>query len=282
MPVKPEAVAAYLGLDLEKIEDEKAMKSAFDAAFLRRDVAHEDRGIQDRVFGKINAIARQRLKSGAKSLGVDLGNVDEGDPLDLIPKFSESVQLRIDAIAKERDDLKASAGKGDNTEALTALQKERDALVKERDAFGNSAKEWETKYTSLDSTWKKREHETKLSGFIDAAKARVKFRDDVNEFTKKGFINDFLERHTLDLSGEKPKVLDNAGQIVLDKQKAQTFASLEDLLSEAAEAAKLTVTAPQGGTPVKKTVATMSAGGQRQQDPAHPGARRTREVAQRF
>ena len=58
MPVKPEAVASYLGLDLEKIEDEKAMKAAFDAAFLRRDVAHEDRGIQDRVFGKINALAR--------------------------------------------------------------------------------------------------------------------------------------------------------------------------------------------------------------------------------
>lgn len=282
MPVKPEAVAAYLGLDLEKIEDEKAMKSAFDAAFLRRDVAHEDRGIQDRVFGKINAIARQRLKSGAKSIGIDIGNVDEADPLDLIQKFNETTQARFTEITKERDDLKANAGKGDNADALAALQRERDALVKERDAFGTSAKEWETKYTSLDSTWKKREEESKRGTFVDAAISRVKFRDDVNEFTKKGFVGDFLSKHTLDLSGDKPKVLDKAGQIVLDKHKAQTFATLEDLLSEAAEAAKLTVTSPQGGTQVKKTIATMSAGGQRQQDPAHPGARRTREVMQRF
>lgn len=282
MPVKPEAVANYLGLDLEKIEDEKAMKAAFDAAFIRRDIAPEDRGIQDRVFGKINALARQRLKSGAKAIGIDIGNVDEADPVDLIPKFNESVQARINEIAKERDDLKANAGKGDNSEALAALQRERDALVKERDAFGTSAKEWETKYQSLDSTWKKREEESKRNTFVEAAISRVKFRDDVNEFTKKGFVGDFLSKHQLDLSGDKPKVLDKAGQIVLDKHKAQTFASLEDLLSEAAEAAKLTVTAPQGGTPVKKTVATMSAGGQRQQEPAHPGARRTREVMQRF
>ena len=282
MAVKPEAVANYLGLDLEKIEDEKAMKAAFDAAFLRRDVAHEDRGIQDRVFGKINAIARQRLKSGAKSLGIDIGNVDESDPVELIPKFSEGIQARITEITKERDDLKANVGKGDNSEALAALQKERDALIKERDAFGNSAKEWEGKYQTLDGTWKKREEESKRSTFVEAAISRVKFREDVNEFTKKGFVGDFLSKHQLDLSGDKPKVLDRAGQIVLDKHKAQTFASLEDLLSEAAEQAKLTVTAPQGGTPVKKTIATMTAGGQRQQDPSHPGARRTREVSQRF
>ena len=282
MPVKPEAVTAYLGLDLDKIEDEKAMKAAFDAAFLRRETAHEDRGIQDRVFGKINAIARQRLKSGAKSLGVDLGNVDEGDPIDLIPKFSESIQARIAEIAKERDELKANMGKGDNAEALAALQKERDALMKERDAFGSSAKEWETKYLSLDSTWKKREEESKRNTFVESAISRVKFRDDVNEYTKKGFVGDFLGKYTLDLNGEKPKVVDQSGQIVLDKHKAQTFASLEDLLSEAADAANLTVKSPQGGTPVKKTIATVSAGVQRQQEPAHPGARRTREVMQRF
>lgn len=282
MPVRPEAVASYLGLDLEKIEDEKAMKAAFDAAFLRRDVAHEDRGIQDRVFGKINALARQRLKSGAKSLGLDIGDVDESDPVDLIPRFSEGVQARLAEITKERDELKAAVGKGDNSDAIAALTKERDMLLKERDAFGNSAKEWEAKHQSLESTWKKREEESKRNAFVDAAISRVKFRDDVNEYTKKGFIGDFLSKHALDLSGDKPKVLDAAGNIVLDKHKAQTFASLEDLLGEAAEAAKLTVTAPQGGTPVKKTIATMSAGGQRQQEQAHSGARRTREVAPRF
>lgn len=282
MPVKPEAVATYLGLDLEKIEDEKAMRAAFDAAFLRRDIAHEDRGIQDRVFGKLNAIARQRLKSGAKSIGVDIGNVDESDPVELIPKFSEGVQAKLNELIKERDELKAGAGKGENAEAIAALTKERDAIAKERDAFGTSAKEWETKFLTLDSTYKKREQEGKHNAFVDAAVARVKFRDDVNEYTKKGFIGDFFTKHTLDLSGEKPKVLDAAGQIVLDKQKAQTFASLEDLLTEAAEAAKLIATAPQGGTPVKKTVASISAAAQRQQAPAHPGERRTREVAPRY
>jgi hypothetical protein len=282
MPVKPEAVADYLGLDLEKIEDEKAMKSAFDAAFVRRDNAHDDRGIQDRVFGKINAIARQRLRSGAKALGIDIGNIDESDPIELIPKLSEGIQGRLNDLTKERDELKANIGKGDNGEAIAKLTQERDAIAKERDAFGTSAKEWETKYTGLDSTWKKREEETKRSTFIESAKSRVKFRDDVNDFTKKGFINDFFERHSLDISGDRPKVLDASGNIVLDKAKAQTFASLEDLLAEAATTAKLTVTSPQGGTQVRKTISTIGGQQQKAQEPTPSGARRTREVTQRF
>ncbi len=279
MPVKPEAVAAYLGLDLEKIEDEKAMKSAFDAAFLRRDIAHDDKGVVDRVFGKVNAIARQRLKSGAKAIGVDIGNVDEGDPVDLIPAFSDKVAARISELAKERDTFKTAAEKGGG-DAIAELTKERDAIAKERDAFGKQAKEYEEKYNGLNSTWTKKQEEAKRNTIIETAKSRVKFRDDVNDFTKKGFINDFFERHTLDLSGEKVKVVNVDGSIAMDKTTTQQFASLEDLLSEAADAAKLTAKAPQAGTPARKTVASISQ--QPQADPGHPGARRTREVAPRW
>ena len=279
MPVKPEAVAAYLGLDLDKIEDEKAMKSAFDAEFVRRNIAHDDQTVRDRVFGKINAIARQRLKAGAKTIGVDLGNIDESDPVDLIAKFNESVSAKIGDIAKERDTFKEAAEKGGG-DALAKLTQERDALAKERDAFGAQAKEYEKKYADLNSNWTKKQEEAKRSSVVDAAKSRVKFREDVNDFTKKGFINDFFERHSLDLSGDQPKVLDASGAIVMDKTKAQTFASLEDLLSEAADAAKLTAKAPQAGAPARKTIASI--GTQQQADPAHAGARRTREVMRRF
>jgi hypothetical protein len=280
MPVKPETVVAYLGLDIEKIEDEKAMKAAFDAAFLRRDIAHDDQTVRDRVFGKINAIARQRLKSGAKTIGVDIGNVDEGDPVDLIVKFNESVSAKIGDIAKERDAFREAAEKGGNTEALTKLQQERDALIKERDAIGAQAKEFERKYTDLNGTWTKKQEEAKRTTVVEAARSRIKFRDDVHEYAKKGFLSDFFERHTLDLSGDQPKVLDASGAIIMDKAKAQTFASLDDLLIEAADAAKLTPKAPQAGTPARKTVASVSAAPA--PDPAHPGARRTREVMRRF
>lgn len=283
MAIKAEAIASYLGLDPEKIEDEKAMKVAFDATFLRRELAPEDQGVKDKVFGKINNIARQRLKSGAKALGLDIGNVDESDPLDLIPKLTDGVAARLVAITKERDELKASGGTGNNDAALAALTKERDDLIKERDAFGSSATKWENDYKALDATSRKREETGKRSVFIDAARSRVKFREDVNDFTKKGFINDFFERHTLDITGEKPKVLDAAGNIVMDKNTSQKFATLEDLLVEAADAAKLTITSPQGGTPVKKTVAAVSGGSNNnRQESAQPGTRRTREVAQRF
>ena len=279
MPVKPEAVANYLGFDLEKIEDEKAMKAAFDAAFLRRDIAHDDQTVRDRVFGKINAIARQRLKAGAKTIGVDIGNIDEGDPVDLITKFNETVSAKLGDVIKERDAFKDAAEKGGG-EALTKLAQERDALAKERDAFGVQAKEYERKYTELSSTWSKKQEEAKRSAIVESARARVKFRDDVNDYAKKGFISDFFERHTLDLSGDQPKVLDASGAIVMDKAKAQTFATLEDLLGEAADAAKLTAKAPQAGAPARKTVASVST--QQQPEQTHPGARRTREVARRY
>lgn len=283
MPVKPELIATYTGIDLSSLEDEAAAKSAFDAAFVRRDAAENDKDLVGKIFGKTNHVLRNRVKSVAKTIGEEI-DVKDVDPVDLLDTLNASAARRIEALTKEMNDAKETAKKGaSNGDALAQLQADLEAVRKERDAFGANANEWKGRYDALDSAWKKKEMDTKRTSIIDGAMSKIKFRDDVSAITRKGFIADFFERHDVDLSGDAPKVVDrSSGAIVMDKTKAQTFASLDVLLAEVAEAAKLTTTSPQGGTAVKRTVSAMSGGSQGQQ--AAPGAERrgARQVMPRY
>lgn len=279
MAVKPESLAQYIGIDLSKVESEDELREAFDKEFVRRSSAAEDPQVAAKIFGKVNALMRQRIKAFAKSMGVDLGNVEEKDPSALIVELNEGVTAIHQSLTSEVEKLKTSNAKGSNDEAIKALEDKLQKLEKERDAFGTNAKEWESKYRDLETSVKEREVKTKRETLINEALKAVPFAEGVNEFTRKGFIADFLDRYDLDLGDDGYKVIDKSTKSpIMDKKRAQTFAQLPDLMKEAAEAAKLTQ-APNAGQPVRKTIATLSAGGGQAPAPqSHLGERRTRPV----
>lgn len=90
------------------------------------------------------------------------------------------------------------------------------------------------------------------------AEGSVKFRDDVSPLTRRGFMASVREKYRPDFDGDTVKVLDANGGIVMDKKRAQTFASINDLLIEAANAERLTVeSSPAGGKPVARIIGTI-------------------------
>lgn len=281
MAVDSQALAAYIGLDLEALESEDLMKAEFDKTYLKRDLAHTDKGVSAKVFGSVNGILRTKLKAFASDNGLEI-DID-ADPVGIIESLRASIKERVDGIAAELAQAK-KGGKATPAE-VEALQKELEAAKRDKEAFAANAKEWEGKFNDLDSTVKTKAAKEREDGEWSKALSAVQFRDDVNQLTRRGFESEVRGKYKLDFSEDgMVKVLGADGHLLMDRAKAQTYASLGELLKADATEAKLTGGAPQGGAPVRKTITTTAAGlgGQ----PANPAQRADtgrpqRQVAQR-
>lgn len=257
MPVDHKKLVDYIGLDLSGIEDNEAANSLFDATFLRKDKAHTDKDVSGRVFGHVNNVLRSRLKGMGKEFGIDLGKVDDADPVDIIATLSEGAK---GSVSKLNADLESARKAADGKEYAKEYEARIASITKERDAFGSSAKEWEKKYNDIDATVKAKDAQAKVDNWWSKAEGSVKFRDDVSALTRRGFMASVREKFRPDFDGDTVKVLDSTGAIIMDKKKAQTFATINDLIAEAANAERLTVeSSPSGGRQVNRVIGMVGA-----------------------
>jgi hypothetical protein len=257
MPIKPEALTTFLDLNLEEFENEDALKAHFDQTFLRRDLAHTDKDVQTKVFGKVNGVLRNKLKGFGKAVGITDLEFDTLDPTEAI----EAMQGKLaDTVTTLRTELEgAKKGSGKTPKEVEELAAKLEAAIKERDAFGAQAKEYEEKYTTLESGLKQREAQAKIDAAFTRALESIPFREDVNPYARKGFEADLRSKYKVEFGDDGvSKVIGPDGSIVMNKTKAQTFATLDEIAKAHAEEAKMTGGAPQGGTAVRKTVSTTS------------------------
>lgn len=260
MPIKPEAVIGYLGVDLEKFENEDAFKAHFDSTFIRKEIAHDDGEVQNRVFGKTNNVLRGKLKNTVKAIGIEDIEVDwdKANPAEIIDVLKDKVSGSVTALRTELEAAKKSTS-GKSTKDIEELQQKLDAAIRERDAFGAQAKDFESKYSTLEGSIKQREAQAKIDGVFERAMDAVKFRDDVNAYARKGFEADMRSKYKLEFGEDgKAKVIGPDGNPIMNPSKAQTYMTMEEIMSRHAEEAKLTGGNPQGGTPVKRVVTTMA------------------------
>ena len=273
MPIKPEALVQYLDLNLEEFADEDALKAHFDQNFLRRDIAHTDKEVQTRVFGKVNNGIRSKLKAFGKAVGVTDLDFDTLDPTEAIDAMSGKLG---DQVGTLRSELAAAQKGGKSSAEVEELKKQLADAIKERDAFGTQAKEYETKYTTLEGGLKQREAQAKIEAAYTRALESIQYREGISSYEKKGFEAEIRSKYKPEFNEDGTyKVLGPDGSIVMNKTKAQTFATLDELAKQHAEEAKLIGGAPQAGTPVRKTVSTTTTTPAQPGTPQTPAARRT-------
>jgi hypothetical protein len=273
MPIKPEALVQYLDLNLEEFADEDALKAHFDQNFLRRDIAHTDKEVQTRVFGKVNNGIRSKLKAFGKAVGVTDIDFDTLDPTEAIDTLSGVLSGQVNTLRSEV----AAAQKGGKSPAeVEELKKQLADAIRERDAFGTQAKEYETKYTTLEGGLKQREAQAKIEAAYTRALESIQYREGISSYEKKGFEAEIRSKYKPEFNEDGTyKVLGPDGSIVMNKTKAQTFATLDELAKQHAEEAKLIGGAPQAGTPVRKTVSTTTSTPAQPGTPQTPAVRRT-------
>lgn len=276
MPIDPKEALGYLGIDPEAIETMDDFKANVDTTYVRREMAHVDKEITGKVFGKINGTLRNKLKGVGKELGVE-ANWDELDPTEGIDHLGRALK---DSTTKLRTELEGAKKGGASTKEITEIKEKYEAQVRELDALRSNAKEWELKYTELDSTVKQREAKAKEDAFYNEAFSELKWNEGVSDFAKTGFASAFREAYKPDFYEGGVRVMDKEGKIVMDPNKAQTFRSHKELAKEWAEKEKL-IGGQAPAPAVRKVVSTTAAGlgVQPTETPANvQGGRPTRRV----
>lgn len=274
MPIEATAVAEYIGVDLASFDDVEAFKEHFNGSFVKRDIAHADKEIAAKVYGKVNGTLRNNLKGVGKELEIEGIDFEALDPTEGVKALGKHLkELR----AKEKVDMDAARKGGGTSKELEEIKGNYEAQKRELEALRPKLSEWETKYNELDGSVKQREAKAKEDAFYDEAFKGIKFREDLTPFAIDGFKTAVRSTYKPDFFEGGVRVLDKDGKIVMDPAKAQTFRPAQDIVKEWAEKEKLIGTA--AAPPVRKVVSTTSAAlGTPTPTPAQPAAGRVRRV----
>lgn len=219
-------ITAYLGIEAENIDD---FKSKFSETYDKKGAADKEAVAQE--VGRIRGAIDVAVKRLAKEHGVEF------DPEELKDKKTEDiVGLSFKKMLANTD---------------TAIQKVKDESRKSKPA---DIQEWESKVTKLndkigqlESTnnllkdeMSKKEQEflgtikkTKLGLQEQSLWGGLKFRHDLDDLTKKGFISHIKENYRLDLDDKDALIItDKDGKFIPDTSKHGAFKSAQQVIME--------------------------------------------------
>ena len=233
-------VAEYLGIDAEKIKTLDEFKSTFDKEFLRASAITEDSEPVKKILGKTFGTLENEIKKVSKSFELDV----DFDAEDLKGK-------------KVTDKMKFVLSKFDEKNKSTIA----DLTAKASLGNDDKVKEWEQKYEKLNKKYSDTDGLLKktsedFEGFklnslkeikgvkVGIHKAEIfgkaKFSTDVNDYAKKGFLNEFESKFSLDLDeNEKVVIVDKNGNRIPNPKVTGSFYEPLDLLTEETIKAKL-------------------------------------------
>lgn len=277
MPIKSEDALGYLDIDLEKYKDVDEFKAAFTTEWTRKDEAAKDPAIHKAALGKMNGILASKIKAANKRFELGL-EMKDGDPLDqldvVVDKIEETFKTKVgtlEAAAKDKTGEKAlkewETKYGEATKKYSDLEALHQAQVK--------------KYTDLENNVQEREKKIKVDGVWERALGNVKFRQGLDDFTKKGFVAEMQKQYQVLFDDEgNSYAAGQDGKRIADEKKAQKFKDLDQLLQEQVKANKLDASNPQGGAPINRTTVIVKdapspngAGREREMHPSHPSLR---------
>ncbi len=243
-------VADYLGFkadDMKTIED---FKVSFDKEFLRTSSINEDSDPVKKIVGKLFGTLENEIKKVAKAsdLEVDFDSEDlKGKKVTEKLKF---VFSKYDEKNKTTfEDLKKQAGQG-NDDKVKEWENKYEKLNKKFADVDGLLKKTSEDFEGYKQNSVKEVKNVKLGIHKAEIFGKAKFAPEVNEYAKKGFINEFEEKYSLDLDeNEKPIIIDKKGQRIPNPRVTGSFYDPADLFLEETIKAKLFQLNKDGGKP---------------------------------
>lgn len=252
MPIKPEEALEVFGQDvkdLDKFDTPEAFAKAVEQTWIKRDSAHNDKGIADKVFGKVNRGLNKQLSELNTAFDLGIEDVDTAPPMDILKKLPEVFKPRFDKITELETKLKTAAP----ADVVSKFEEEKKELDKKLKAFEKNAKEWEGKYTELDTKIKTNDRTSKINGEWDGAINAIPFAPTVGELVKEGFKAKAKSKYQVLIDDEgKTYAANDKGEPLMNPKKAAERWSLAEALKAEADALKLIGVNPQGGKTIAK------------------------------
>jgi hypothetical protein len=251
-----EQILKYTGVELPEgktVEDFTIddFKKAFDSRYVTKENAVRDEEVKSKIVGEVLGATQTKLKRTFKEYGIEV----EGDNiLDLSADFAKK---QNELYQKQVEELKGKGGKD-------IEEKFKEKLQAKEGEISNLQKMLESKDSELNNKlneFKETQKNSQLQSYKSQLFGGLKFSENVNEYTKKGFYSDFAEKYKLDIDETGNKLITNAkGERIPNPEKHGEFMSPEQVLNVEFEKANLGVKNPSQ-PPQTREVKTIAPNG---------------------
>lgn len=247
MPIKPEELLSYAGIDPEKYDSIDDAKTAFDTEFVKKsnigNLLIKQPELADPIIGKRMSIIDRKIDSFAKAAGIefDADSVKGKKVEDKMEIFQPLFEAKI-------LELNSKAGAG-NDEKLKALAEEKEKIEsKYKDTF-KLLNETKFEFEGYKNNIVQKDKDKKKSDYFIESLNSVEYSPEVDELKKKGFEILLKENYLIDLDeNDAPFVKDaKTGERLKSSTKTGEFLDLKDIVKIEAEKNKVIKQSPYSG-----------------------------------
>lgn len=247
MPIKPEELLSYAGIDPEKYDSIDDAKTAFDTEFVKKsnigNLLIKQPELADPIIGKRMSIIDRKIDSFAKAAGIefDADSVKGKKVEDKMEIFQPLFEAKI-------LELNSKAGAG-NDEKLKALAEEKEKIEsKYKDTF-KLLNETKSEFEGYKTNIVQKDKDKKKSDYFIESLNSVEYSPEVDELKKKGFEILLKENYLIDLDeNDAPFVKDaKTGERLKSSTKTGEFLDLKDIVKIEAEKNKVIKQSPYSG-----------------------------------
>lgn len=273
-------IIEFLGYSPENIKTLDDLKSKFNTEFVRASNISEDSELIKPILGKVYGTLEQQIRKSVKNSGFDL-ELDNNEEFKGIKKVNEKLSYVINKLSEKRDmeinEYKSMSQKG-GEEKVQEWQSKYEKLKKSKEDADNMIGSLTNEYESFKQKATGEIKNVKLDVLKKDVISKVKFKQDISDFEKKGYMATIQEKYVFDLDeNEQLTVLDKNGNKIPSQKVTGTFKTAQEILEEEALAGKL-YQVNEAATKQRPTINKFGVIEQQQTKPSNP----TRRIAPRM
>lgn len=240
-------ITEYLGINADNLE---AFKTEFDKEFVKQSNITEDTESVKKILGKTFNTLETEIKKVAKGFELE---VDFNSESLKGTKVTDKLKFVVSEIDKKNksiiDELTVKAGQG-NDERIKELEEKYSKAIGKAKDYEGLLKTRNAEFETFQASAKEENKKIKLDIFKQQALSNVKFKADINEVEKAGYLAIINQKYNIDLDeNEKPIVFNKENKRIPNTKVNGSFLELEDVLQSEAVANKLFLLNPDNGKP---------------------------------
>lgn len=235
-------IIEFLGYNPESIKTLDDLKSKFNTEFVRASNISEDSELIKPILGKVYGTLEQQIRKSVKNSGFDL-DLDNNEEFKGLKKVNEKFSYVVNKLSEKRDseinEYKSLSQKG-GEEKVLEWQTKYEKLKKSKEDADNMIGSLTNEYESFKQKANGEIKNVKLDVLKKDVISKVKFKQDISDFEKKGYMATVQEKYIFDLDeNEQLTVLDRNGNKIPSQKVTGTFKTAQEILEEEALAGKL-------------------------------------------
>ena len=260
MALETKEVFEYLGIKADDIKDLDTFKATFEKDFIKQSNITEENESVKKILGKTFGTLENEIKKVAKGFDLDI-DFNSDDLKD--KKVTDKLKFVVSEYdAKQKvviADLTEKAGKG-NDEKVKELEDKYNKVLGKANDYQSLLKATTSEFETFKQSSESEKKNVKLDFFKAQELNKVKFKADINEFEKEGYLSKIEKTYKFDLDETgKAIILDKEGKRIPNPKVNGSFMEIADVLQDEAVKGKLYMLNPDNGQRRTTTTTTNTA-----------------------